>query len=311
MLNVLLYNIYNIMIHYLILVHNNLDQLEMLIKKLKTSNSEVYVHLDKKIKEFKKIKNIHYIENRQSISWGGTSMIKAEIIWFSEIYKKMKKWDHIVLISWQCYPIKKIQYIENYIESLKNKSCMTYDAVGDFIGRLDKYFFYDNNFHLPKIIDDWIFALVWLFVKLGSPHRVPAINHAVWVIVNLFLPRRKYLINNYELYKWDQWMVLSYEHIKWILEFLETKKWKKYLSSFEYTSCSDEMFFQIMMLNDEKIKKEINNELLWYIEREKEANSPNTLTIKDLDKITKSDKLFARKFNINVDRAILEKLDEL
>ena len=106
-------------------------------------------------------------------------------------------------------------------------------------------------------------------------------------------------------------MVLSYEHIEWILEFLETKKWKKYLSSFEHTSCSDEMFFQIMMLNNEKIKKEINNELLWYIEREKGANSPNTLTIKDLDKIKKSDKLFARKFNINIDKTILEKLDAL
>ena len=65
------------------------------------------------------------------------------------------------------------------------------------------------------------------------------------------------------------------------------------------------------MLNNEKIKKEINNELLWYIEREKGANSPNTLTIKDLDKIKKSDKLFARKFNINIDKTILEKLDAL
>ena len=299
------------MLYYLILAHNNIDQLNLLIKKLKTPSSEVYVHLDKKITEFKKIENIHYIENRQSISWWGTSMIKAEIIWFSEIYKKMKKWDHVVLISWQCYPIKNIEYVEKYIQNLGNKSCMTYNEAGKFIWRLDRYYFYDNNFHVPKVIDDWIFSLVWLFVKLWTPHRVPAINLALWIIANIFMPRRKYLINNYKLYKWDQWMVLSYEHIKWILGFLETKKWKKYLSSFEHTSCSDEMFFQIMMLNNEKIKKEINNELLWYIEREDGANSPNTLTIKDLDKIKKSDKLFARKFNINVDKEILEKLDEL
>ena len=42
------------MIHYLILVHNNLDQLKLLVNKIKTPNSEVYIHLDKKIKNFKK-----------------------------------------------------------------------------------------------------------------------------------------------------------------------------------------------------------------------------------------------------------------
>ena len=299
------------MIHYLILVHNNLDQLELLVDKIKTKKSEVYVHVDKKISDFKRIKGIHYIKNRQSISWWGTSMIKAEIIWFSEIYKNMKKWDHIVLISWQCFPIKNVVDIERYIQNLWNRSCIRYDNWDEYIKRLDRYYFFDNNFHMPKILDDCIFALVWLFIKLSSPRRVPAINHAIWIIVNLFLPRRKYLINNYKLYKWDQRMVLSYEHIKRILEFLETKKWKKYLSSFEYTSCSDEMFFQIMLLNNEKIKMEINNELLWYIEWEKNANSPNTLTIKDLDKLKKTDKLFARKFNINIDKDIIDELNSL
>ena len=55
------------MLHCLILVHNNLDQLELLVKKLKTANSEVYVHIDKKISDFKRINNVHYIEDRQNI----------------------------------------------------------------------------------------------------------------------------------------------------------------------------------------------------------------------------------------------------
>ncbi len=66
-----------------------------------------------------------------------------------------------------------------------------------------------------------------------------------------------------------------------------------------------------MLLNNEKIKMEINNELLWYIEWEKNANSPNTLTIKDLDKLKKTDKLFARKFNINIDKDIIDELNSL
>jgi hypothetical protein len=65
-----------------------------------------------------------------------------------------------------------------------------------------------------------------------------------------------------------------------------------------------------MILSNEKLKKEINNELLWYIVWEKDANSPNVLTSKDLDSIKNSKKLFARKFDINIDRTIFEKIDE-
>jgi len=71
------------------------------------------------------------------------------------------------------------------------------------------------------------------------------------------------------------------------------------------------MFFQIMMLNDEGIKTEIDNELLRYFIREDNANSPNILTMKDLDSIKKSDKLFARKFDIDIDSKILEEIDNI
>jgi len=297
------------MLHYLVLAHNNLDQLEILIKKLKTKNSEIYVHLDKKIKEFNKIKWVHYIKNRQSIHRWGTSMIKAEIIWFSEIFQNMKKWDHIVLISWQCYPIKDIKYIEKYIEDLGNRSCMSYRPIEKkYLCRIEKYHFNDRNFHVSPIINKIIIRIVSKFMTLWEPQRVPAINLALWTIVSFIMPRRKYLIKNYKIYIWDQWMVLSYEHIRWTLEFLKSKEWKKILSCFEYTSCCDENFFQLILLNNENIKKEINNELLRYIVRWKNANSPKVLTIQDLESIKKSDKLFARKFDINIDKIIFNKI---
>jgi len=300
------------MIHYLILVHNNLDQLERLIDKLKTSNSEIYIHMDKKISNFKKINGVYYIKNRQNISRWGSSMINAEIIWFSEIAKNMKKWDHIVLISWQCYPIKDIKYVENYIEDLGNRSCTSYRPIEKkYLDRINRYHFNDINFHVPKIFNNIILSIVSNFITLWYPQRVPTINLVLEVIVNFILPRRKYLINHYKIYRWDQRIVLSSKHVEYILNFLEKEEWKKFFSHFDYTSCSDEIFFQTILLNNENIKKEINNNLLWYIVREKNSNSPNTLTIKDYENIKKSDKLFARKFNINIDKEILEKLNGL
>ncbi len=295
------------MLYYLILAHNNLDQLELLIKKLKTNNSEIYVHLDKKIKKYSRIEYVHYIRDRQDIARWWFSMIKAELTWIKEIYKNMNQWDHIVIISWQCLPIKPINHIETYIEKLWNKSCVYYDDIPNKNKRkIDRYHFLDLKFHMPKWVDECIYSIVEIFYKkLWTPHRVPALNAILYVIVNLFLPRRKYITNMYTIYSWSQWMVLSYEHVKWILNFLESKKWKKILSCFNYTSCSDEIFFQTILLNNNK-RDEINNILLRYIIRWVNANSPTTLTINNLKDIKKSDKLFARKFDINVDKNIIK-----
>ena len=76
------------------------------------------------------------------------------------------------------------------------------------------------------------------------------------------------------------------------------------------TSCSDEIFFQTIMLNKNK-KNEINNNCLRYTIREKDNYSPNILKINDLEKIKKSDKLFARKFDYNTDRKIIKELNTL
>ena len=104
-------------------------------------------------------------------------------------------------------------------------------------------------------------------------------------------------------------MVLSHSHIKWILNFCKTNEGKAFLHHFNMTSCSDEIFFQTMMLNHKK--EEILNNCLWYMVREKEAASPNILKINDLENIKKSDKLFARKFDIDVDNRIINELNNL
>lgn len=298
------------MIYYLILAHNKLDQLELLVKKLKTSNSEIYIHIDKKINKFKKLKNVHYINDRKYVFWWWTSMIKAELSGFKEIAKHMKKWDHIVLISWQCYPIKPIKYIEKYIWNLWNKSCMSYKPGNEqTIWRISRYYFNDIDFHIPKKINQSIIDFVSIFKKISKENKIPALNLACESITNFFLPRRKYLRENYKIFVWSQWMVLSYSHIEWILEFCKTKEGKKFLHHFKMTSCSDEIFFQTILLNHKE--REIENNCLWYIERDDGAYSPNILKISDLQNLKKSDKLFARKFDISVDEKIVEELSKL
>ncbi len=299
------------MIHYLILVHNNLDQLELLVKKIKTKNSKIYIHIDKKVKIFEKLKDVYYIEDRQNISWWWTKMLDAELIWLSEIYKNMKKWDHAVIISWQCFPIKTINYIENYINGFWNKSCIDYrKAFKDVIkNRITSYSFYDTNFHIPKQINKLFIKFLSYFRKFDTNIKVPVINIVIWKIISFFLPKRTYLVDKYTIYWWCSWMVLSYTHIKFLLNFLRTEDGENVLKNFNCTANNDEVFFQTILVNNRE--NEIINDCLWYIVREKWRASPKILTIDNLKEIKESNKIFGRKFDITKDKKIIDTLCNL
>lgn len=297
------------MIHYLLLPYNNFDQLELLVNKIKTKNSKVYIHVEKDVKNFPKLKNAYYIENRQHCPWWWTWILKAELIWLKEIYKYMKKWDHVVFMSGQCFPIKPIEYIERYIDWLNNKSAIWYLSDKKYEWWVNKYRFYDTNFHTPSFINSLLIKLLSKFKKFDTDIKVPIINVIFSVIVSFILPKRKYIIDNYELYKWQNRMVLSQEHIHYLIEFLGTDKWKKFLKKYEYTLIPNETFFQTLLVNSKK--EEIIRIWLWHFSRGEKKSSPNFLSMSDLDDIKKSDRLFARKFDINRDREIIEYLNAL
>lgn len=298
------------MLHYLVLAHDNLDQIEIITKRLKNKNSNVYVHLDKKIKNFKKIQWIKYISNRQHIKRWWTKMLKTELIWLKEIFKYMNKNDHIIIISDQCYPIKDTNYIEKYINNLGEKSCIHYmEANNKILNRIFWYYFFDVNFHIPKQIDNLIAKFIALFKKFHKNDRVQMINIIFWEIISLILPKRISLIKKYKIYRGTSRMVLSYTHIKFILNFIESKEWKNTLKHFDYTVNNDELFFQTILVNYKK--NEIINECLWFTIREKWAYSPNFLTIDNLEEIKNSNKLFARKFDITKDKKIIEEINKI
>ena len=296
------------MIHYLLLCHKNFNQVQLLIDKLKTKNSKIYIHVDWKVRNFPKFKNATLIKNRVKTNWWWFSQIKTEVNWVKEIYPNMKEWDHLVIISWQCRPIKKMDYIENYINKLWNKSCLNYEiATKEIIMRVDRYYFNDLDLHMPHLDK----LLYYIFVvKLWHNlywMKVPIINIILSSIVNKIFKRRKELLSKYKLYKWDNWIIISYKHIKWSIEFLNSKKWKEFYNLFKYSSCADELFFQTLLKNS-SFKNEIRNEKMWYTKRPKNSSSPYIITQDFYDELKKSDKMFARKFDINVDWKIVEKL---
>ena len=105
----------------------------------------------------------------------------------------------------------------------------------------------------------------------------------------------------------SQWWSLSLRHIKKLLSVLS--EYPYIVKYYRHTLIPDEIFFQTIMCHVCS-ENEIINDNLRYIKWLDSGSHPKTLTVADLNDIKESDKLFARKFDMEVDREIIDKLEQ-
>lgn len=303
------------MLHYFILAHKNPNQVGILVNRLTWKNNKIYIHVDKHcdIKDFLYLKEkAIFIKKRTKINWGWFNMIKATIEWYKQILPKMNKGDHVILMSGQDLPIKSQNEIHDLFGQYPEKSMVNYheDTKDHFNSNKNITKYYFNDYLIPSRIDN-IFKFCIKAIKQDYD-IVYRRRQAFWGIVNRIsnmLPQKTYLIKNYKPYGGSQRQAISYNHLKYILNFLETSEGRKFYKAFRYTNCPDERFFQMLLLNS-KHRNEIENKLLWHITRTtKWSRSPDTLKISDFEILEKSEKLFARKFDIHIDSEIIKKIE--
>ena len=72
--------------------------------------------------------------------------------------------------------------------------------------------------------------------------------------------------------------------------------------------CPDEWFFQTIIMNSEYKSQVVNNNLIYlrWGQTFKTRNHPITFTLEDINSNRKSDQYFARKFDQNFDKSVIE-----
>ena len=272
---------------HLILVHNNPIQLERLLKKMVYSNSDVYIHVDKKsdLSQFEYLKslpNTFFIEKRISVGWGNYSMVKATLSSMQEILDTKKKYSHINLLSGQDYLLKRIEEIEAFYFANTDKSYMAYLSIEE----------------------EWPDAQMRL-IKYNLGDLYIPFNFWVQLCFNKVMPKRK-VPGNLKPYGRSQWVTLTPESVQYVLDFLKANK--KALRFFKWTWAVDEIFFQTILLNS-PFKESIVNENKRYIKFENNELNPKILRVSDAESLLNSNKFFARKFSMQEDSQILDILD--
>lgn len=127
--------------------------------------------------------------------------------------------------------------------------------------------------------------------------------------MNFMLPERKF--PGYQvLYGGPRatWWTMSVDAASYVTRtILNNKKLQRFCN---FTWCPDEFLIPTVLMNS-PFKETVINDSGRYIDWSLGGANPKILTANDFAQIVNSEKLYARKFDINVDTQILDMIDEV
>lgn len=308
--------------NYIILAHNNPNQLNRLIKRLDDGFSHFYIHIDKNVdfdlfSYLKNISCVSVIKDRTYCIWGDFSLVQATINSIKQIIYDKREY-YTILLSGQCYPIVDNLTINNYLKQNISFNHIDLASVEDsWINYEDKINKYKINFSKKK--EDYI--IVSSFLDSDFKTNLKNLREVFVLIIkrkNIFLlflylktfKKRKCRIPNH--YGGSQWWAFNFNTLNEVFKFIENND--DYIDFHKNTHIPDEIFFQtiIKYLSIEN-RTIMNKKSLTYVNWEKhQGKIPVLFNQYDFEEIKlqlANNKFFARKFDSNYCEKIFDLLD--
>lgn len=279
---------------YLILAHDNWDQLKNLVRLLDYKDNTIFIHIDKKAKNYNEkvieeacqLSDIFHIQ-RKAVFWADYSLVDATI----DLLKAATSTEHFAyyhLLSGRDLPLRSQDQIHDYFDNKKQEFIGFQPQKTDYaVSRLSYYYLFLHN----PLYQDCLFfrglnRLSILSQKMIGINRMKNLNMPVfagWQWFSITDNLALYLLNkNHEITK-----------------------------IFHHSLASDEMFVQTLAWNS-PFKSMIHDlsDLSNGTQRciDWERGKPYTYKIEDYEELMDSGLLFARKFDVNIDRKIVEKI---
>jgi hypothetical protein len=283
---------------YLIMAHNNFYILEKLLCLIDDERNDIYIHIDKKIENFKfeyfkglvKKSRILYV-NRLNIHWGGFSVIKCQMVLLKHALANRYEYYH--LLSGVDLPLKTQNYIHTYFDVQAGK---------EFIG-----------FAQEPGARDYRVKYIHLFnEEIGRSTNFMSILKRTISEGFVFLQRlAKYDRTKkfgYDIKRGSNWCSISHALAEFLVDNDET-----ITNLFKYSVIGDEVVFQTLAFNS-RFRQRIydpNDEFagcMRYIDWNR--GTPYTFRKRDYEELIHSDRLFARKFDEQVDKDIVHMICE-
>ena len=280
---------------YLILYHKNSSQLIRLLQVLDDERNDIYIHADKKTKDFptEKIQSAVrqaclFFTKRVSVAWGGFSLVRATLILLHKATNN-GKYAYYHLLSGQDLPIKTQDDIHDFFrnhadkEFIQVRSCAKDDNARK--ERLAYYRFFRERAQKAR-------SFSWLFNRADS--------------ISLRM-QKKLKINRIrgieeKIHCGSEWFSISHAFAEYLLR---QEKWIK--KHFRWTSCSDEVFVQTIAMNS-RFQPALHHHMRLVDWKRGDGAHPYVFRAHDFDLLKDSDCLFARKFDEEADPEIIDRV---
>ena len=299
--------------NYLILAHKNPLQLSRMIERLDDGASKFFIHLDAKtpIEPFAAClegAHIHFIEPRERCVWGDFSIVQATIRLMEAASKEQGVF---ILMSGQDYPIQSQGYINAFLESNKEFDFIEIEPLEEkwkpkmVKDKLEHYHILhseergNSNCYAP-------FAHCSVFQKLRTlMHLLKGRLSVKNFRLLCSLPKR---VAPFERqYAGSQFWAFSERTFYAVLNYIREHK-AALEEYYKYTSSPDEIYFHSVLMH--LVAKDSTIKLKDPITYVNYFRKNNVFVSEDFDKLTSAKgKLFARKFDTDIDIEILNKLD--
>lgn len=281
---------------YLIMAHTQPELLKKLVMLLDDERNDIYIHIDSKAKNYpiEEVaavlrKSACFFTERTDVTWGSYSQINCEMVLLKEATKTEHAYYH--LLSGMDLPIK------------------SQDQIHAFFEKYDGLEFVDED--LPEISEAALSRVKYAHKFYGKRGSIKDVLGALSTKGQRILGVDK--TKKYEgiiFQKGRNWFSITHGLAKLVVE---KESWIREV--FEQSVCGDELFLQTVARNSKFSEKICNPNTMpdipdtRYIDWERGSNNnPYIFRESDFEELKNAPGMFARKFDLNIDKKIVEKL---
>lgn len=282
---------------YLIMAHNNQEQLKILVKLLDSDENDIFLHIDKKNKDinvadiYKNVKKARlHIFRKYKVYHAGISQTKCQMYLLEEASKTYHDYYH--LISNADLPLKNNKDIADFFEKNQGKQFIHFEDKGFCNKETCKYyhFFYSwssatNNRMLRNILEKAECVSLTIQKQLGICRKFYC--GANWYSITHELAQ-DFCAHNKEILKRVRWTISSDELV--LQTFVRCISQKQYFLYAETKTCDD--------------YTSLERAIDW------NRGNPYVWRSSDYDELMSSTYLFARKFDSNIDKDIIVRISD-
>lgn len=262
---------------WLIIAHNEFGILQRLANALDAPNSDIYIHIDRKVPELPDIRSeqsrLVFLQNRVDVRWGSVSQIRCEFALF-EAAAANGPYDFYHIISGTTLPLKPFVQLDLYFQKHSEKSILSglcLDLPYQEMLKVRRYNLFLSGYASGNVIRQRACQFLWKSTI------------AVQRILNIQTNRVK------AFYKASNWVSLTEDAVQYLL----TRE-KSILKTYRFSFCGDE-FFAPSELMSSPLKDTLLNEDHYLLHRIARSNA-NTYRLNELEDLSNTGYLFARKF---------------